>query len=60
MNANKSVTANFSASGGGGGTTTKTVGNTTVFSGTTSLQIRRAVPYTDARGRATEEHQHLP
>ncbi len=48
MNSNKSVTANFASSTGGGGTTTttKTVGNKTVFSGTTSLQIRRAVPYT--------------
>jgi len=44
MDSNKSVTANFSPSGGGG--TTKTVGNTTVLPGTTSLQIRRAVPYT--------------
>ncbi|RPJ39533.1 MAG: right-handed parallel beta-helix repeat-containing protein, partial [Planctomycetaceae bacterium] len=46
MNSNKSVTANFAASTGG--TTTKKVGNTTVFSGSTSLQIRRAVPYTMA------------
>ena len=44
MDVNKSVTANFAASGGG--TTTKIVGNTTVFSGTTSLQIRRSVQYT--------------
>ena len=43
MNANKSVTANFTATGGG---ITKTVGNTTVFSGITTTANRRAVPYT--------------
>ncbi|MGE5296307.1 MAG: InlB B-repeat-containing protein, partial [Solirubrobacterales bacterium] len=48
MDANKSVTANFTVSGntGGGSTTTKTVGNTTVFSGVATAMNRRAVPYT--------------
>ncbi len=49
MNANKSVTANFTSSGG---TTLKKIGNTTVFSGSTTLSNRRAVPYTmPAAGR---------
>jgi len=46
MNANKSVTANFAASGSGGSTTTKTVGDTRVLSSVTKEANRRAMPYT--------------
>jgi uncharacterized repeat protein (TIGR02543 family) len=40
VNSNKSVTANFT------GSTLKKVGNTTVFSGRTTIQNRRAAPFT--------------
>ncbi len=43
MNANKSVTANFTAAVSN---VTKTVGNTTVLSGVATAMNRRAVPYT--------------
>jgi uncharacterized repeat protein (TIGR02543 family) len=43
MDANKSVTANFTATGGAAG---GTIGTTTVLSGITTVANRRAAPYT--------------